>query len=250
MAIEAKRGCGYRKVNGLYLCGSGITISCDRLPFPIEYCPVCGSGIKFTRGFTWIDWDKFAGAHKDCKDKQLMCYLCVPNVHPQPYGLLWVGEAYYTPEHFIKEALEVGVSKRIPFIPKELKLDETVILFAHKKAIMRQLTGEEMDKQGYKLPAIISEGETFERFKVPEGQEWEIASVLKEAPAIFYAFKPTAIEMLLYESELTDEKKEELLKRNITPISVPNGDIDHSDEKTTTAYDPITKRFSRVLLEE
>ncbi|GAI78518.1 unnamed protein product, partial [marine sediment metagenome] len=57
-----------------------------------------------------------------------------------------------SPEHFVKEALEMGVSKRIPFIPKELKLDETVVLLAHKKAIIRQLTEEEMDKQGYQLP--------------------------------------------------------------------------------------------------
>ena len=56
--------------------------------------------------------------------------------------------------------------------------------------------------------------------------------------------------MLVYESELTNEKKEELLKRGITPISIPNGDVEHSSEKATTAYDPITKTFSKVLLEE
>lgn len=250
MAVEAKRGCGYRKVGGLYLCGSGISISCDRLPYEIKYCPVCGSGIKFTQGFTWIDWKEFAGEHKNCKDKQLMCYLCVPDIHPQPYGLLWVGESFYTPQHFIKEVLEMGVSKRIPFIPKGLKLGETVVLLAHKKAVMRQLTEEEMEKQGYELPATILEGETYEGFKVPEGQRFTVYSVSKEFPGIFYAFKPVTIEMPIWKSELTDEKREELVKRNITPIPIPDGDIDHSDEKTTTAYDPKTKRFSRVLLEE
>lgn len=220
MAVEAKRGCGYRKVGGLYLCGSGITVNCDRLPYPIEYCPVCGSGIKFTRAFTWIDWQKFAGEHKDCKDKQLMCYLCVPNIHPQPYGLLWVGEAYYTPEHFIGEAIEMGVSKKIPFIPRELVLDKTIVLLAHKKA--------------------------FYQAENPNDPERKPA----EYPGIFYVFKPTTIEMPIWKSELNDETRRELNKRGILPIPIPDGDIDHSDEKTTIGYDSITKRFSKVLLEE
>ncbi len=216
MAIEPKRGCGYRKVGGLYLCGSGIQVECDRLPFPIEYCPTCGAGIKFTRGFTWIDWDEFVGYHEDCKDEYSMCYMCAPNIHPQPYGLLWVGESFYSPESFIKEAIEMGVSKRIPFIPKELKLGETVVLLAHKKAIT--------------TPSFEGVG---------------------EIPGVFYAFKPQAIEMLVYEAELTDEKEEKLEKRGITPISVPDNDLDHSDsDNVTIGLDPITKKFSRVLLED
>jgi len=252
MAVEVKRGCGYRKVGGLYLCGSGITISCDRLPYEIKYCPTCGSGIKFTQGFTWIDWKEFAGEHHPmviCRCLN-MCYICYPSNYTQPYGLLWVGEANYTPQHFIKEAMEMGVSKRIPFIPKELKLGETVVLLAHKKAVMRQLTPKEMNKQGYELPTTISEGQTYEGFKVPEGQKFKVYSVSKEFPGIFYAFKPTTVEMLVYESELNDEREEELNKRGITTIPIPDGDIDHSDEKTTIALDPVTKRFSRVLLEE
>ena len=35
MAIEAPRGCGYRKVGGLYMCGGGIPIHCDRLPYEL-----------------------------------------------------------------------------------------------------------------------------------------------------------------------------------------------------------------------
>lgn len=263
MAVEAKRGCGYRKVGALYLCGSGIPTECDRLPFPIEYCPVCGSGIKFTQGFTWIDWSALAGQHDGqetehlisakvvCQDKIRPCYMCDPHSFSQPYGLMWVGESFYTPQHFIEEAIGMGVSKKIPFIPKELKLGETVVLLAHKKAIMRQLTPEEMDKQGYKLPTTFSEGQTFRGIKVPEGQEFKVYTVAEEFPGIFYAFRPTAVEMLHYESELTEEKREELLKRGITPISIPDGDIDHSSsEKVVIALDPVTKKFSRVLLEE
>jgi len=71
MAIEAKRGCGFRKINALYLCGSGISISCDRLPYLIEYCPTCGAGIKFTQGFTWVDWNSLAG---QCEGKDGTSY--------------------------------------------------------------------------------------------------------------------------------------------------------------------------------
>lgn len=218
MAVEPKRGCGYRKVGGLYLCGGLLSASCDRLPYELNTCPVCGSGIKFSRGFTWIEAHKMFGIHKDCLDPHKPCWMCQPKPEVK-YGLLWVGEAYYSPEHFIKEAIEMGVSKRIPFIPKELKLSETVVLLAHKKGIAEEIF--DMRKEDYEYH-----------------------------PAIFYAFKPTVVEMLVYESELTDEKREELAKRGITPISIPDGDIDHSDEKTTIAYDPVTKRFSRVLLEE
>jgi len=219
MAIEPKRGCGYRRVGGLYLCGSGITVSCDRLPFPIEYCPVCGAGIHFSQAFQWIDAFRMFGIHEGCQDKHNNCYMCQPVSNPK-YGLMWVGESFYTPRSFIKEALEMGVSKRIPFIPKELKLGETIVLLAHKKAIQEEIF--DMRKEDYEYK-----------------------------PAIFYAFKPTTIEMPIWKSELNDEKEKELVKRGITPIPIPDGDIDHmEDVKTTIALDPVTKRFSKVVLEE
>jgi len=46
MAIKAKRGCGYRKIGGLYLVGNYIPVACDRLPMPIGACPVCGQGLQ------------------------------------------------------------------------------------------------------------------------------------------------------------------------------------------------------------
>ena len=223
MAIEPKRGCGYRRVGGLYLCGSGISISCDRLPYELHYCPTCGSGLQFSRNFQWLDWLKFAGEHsKDiCVDKmkQIMpCYVCQPQEYSQPYGILWVGEAFYTPQSFIKEALELGVSKRIPFIPKELKLGETIVLFAHKKGVTKQ-TGEDNEPEYF--------------------------------PAVFYAFKPQRIEMPIYEKDLTGEKREELEKRGVIPIPIPDGDIDHSDSNNVKmGYDPKTKRFGKVMVEE
>ena len=215
MAIEAKRGCGYRVVGGLYLVGGLFYGDCDRLPYPIEYCPTCGAGIKITRGFTWLDAYKMFGVHKDCFDRPA-CYMCFP-IKDQKYGLLWVGESFYTPQSFLGEALSLGVSKRIPYIPKELKFGETVILLAHNKA-----------------------------FYQPEGEDGKP----HDFPGIFLAFIPRAVEMLVWESELTDEKLEELSKRNIIGIPVPEGDLDHSPDDVVVGYDPVTKTFSKVALGE
>lgn len=202
MAIEAMRGCGYRKVGALYLCGEGLSMACDRLPYELDVCPVCGAGVKFTRGFTWIDWLKYAGEHGDqCRD--ILCPVCWPraDAFTQPYGLLWVGEAFYSPESFIQEALQMGVSKRIAAIPKNLKLGKTWILFAHKKAI-----------QGF--------------------SDDPYPGTPVELPGVFHAFRPQRLELLLWQSEFTYEKAVELEKKGITPILIPDGDIDH---------DPATK---------
>jgi len=212
MAIEPKRGCGYRKVGGLYLVGGYLEVSCDRLPYPIEYCPTCGAGIQFSQGFQWIDAFKMFGFHPDCQDKLQPCLMCQP-LQGVKYGLMWVGEAYYTTESFIKEAREMGVSKRIPYIPKEIEVNETPILLAHKKAI---------------------------RLFIPDSdEEW--------SPGIFCAFIPRGIEMPMWQSELNDDKIAELEKRGITPIPIPDNDPDHAPGETVIGFDPITKHFSRVL---
>ena len=207
MAVEQMRGCGYRKVGGLYLCGGGQGMDCDRLPYELEICPTCGAGVKFTRGWTWIDWRKYAGDHNAINDPRCKCGwvnlslggtcpLCHPIEKHQPYGLLWVGEASYTPQTFIQEVLIMGVSRRIAAAPKNLKLGETWVLFAHKKLINGEL------------------------------------------PGVFYAFRPTSLELLVWESEAKPEYLEDLQKRNITPIIIPDGDEDHHpDTKTKLSVD-------------
>ena len=55
MAVEARRGCGYRKVGGLYLMGGTGGMPCCKMPIPLHVCPTCHGGIKQTRGWSWID---------------------------------------------------------------------------------------------------------------------------------------------------------------------------------------------------
>lgn len=237
MAIEAMRGCGYRKVGGLYVVGEGIQASCDRLPYELKICPTCGGGVKFSRGWSWINWLKYAGVHAEEPLDHLVdirqncrcqpgCPVCNPYQHPQPYGLLWVGESNYTPENFTAEAMAMGVSKRIPCSgklptgPHQLKLGKTWILLAHIKAGgTRQEEVEDKD------------GNTF----------------LKTVgiPGVFYAFRPTRLEYLIWEKEAAPEYIEDLEKRNITPVIIPDDDVDHNPETPNKVTD--TQKSTLVL---
>lgn len=105
MASEPVRGCGYRKIGGLYLVGAAPLADCHRLPFLLHICPTCGHGIKQSRGWTWVDAPTLLGG--SCG--QSACRLC-PTCRPEMVGragLLWVGECYYPrPQDFLREARE------------------------------------------------------------------------------------------------------------------------------------------------
>lgn len=190
MAIEKKRGCGYRKVGGLYLVGGGITMPCDRLPFVIKECECCGFKPPMFRGFSWIN-KKYLG-----KDHSVMlecnCFSLCPICHPGYYeedkfGFMWVSHVYYTPASFIQEAKELEVSKRISYIPKDLKIGDWVLLAYKPKK------------------------------KDPE-----------KDPYIFYAFKVQRIEKLIWESQATEDALKKLKDKDLTPVIVPDGDKDHA----------------------
>jgi len=249
VAVEQKRGCGFRKQFGLYLCGDGLAVVCIKLPIPLRVCPVCGEGVRFSRGWKWVDPLLLTGG------------ICTPNEMPAyckdhhcPFderlaGLMWIGGKFYTPESFTNEANEMGISKRISSIPKGLELGKTWILLAHKKAV-RTPTCKHMDKDGICILAtkVIDpewvQGATYH----PETEKWvclsprdnlkncckNYAEELLFEPGIFHAFKPIRIEKILPESMKADEKElEKLKKRGITPVFVPDNDPDHKD----TVYD-------------
>ena len=201
MAKEEIRGCGYRKVDAMYLVGSGIARGCDIIPIKLTPCPTCGFEIPFTRAFMWISKKyimQHAIAHQDCscpKD----CPLCYPNMNNQTkYGLMWVGQKFYSPKTFIDEAVKMGVSKRIGVIPKDLVLGETWVVLAHRKVPFYET----------KTGLASKEPSTY--------------------PAIFYAFVPQRIEMLIWKSQATLEKLAELRKQGITAIVISDGDKDHA----------------------
>ena len=192
MSVEAKRGCGYRRVGGLYLVGEGPGAPCDRMPIPLNVCPCCGEGIKFSRGWTWIQPTRlFKGNHSanefcECDPQCPACYCETHFGLEGKAGLLWVGEKFYTISSFTEESVRLGVSKRIATVPHGFEIGKTWVFLAHKKAIN------------------------------------------DETPGIFMVFRPHAIEKIVTISESCDaEKMENLKKRGITPVRVPDGDPDH-----------------------
>jgi hypothetical protein len=188
MAVEPRRGCGFRKVGGLYLVSRGLGVPCCKMPIPLHLCPVCNQGIKQTRGFLWIDPKPWLPG--SCQS----FYPC-PAANPEAMGekvlLLWIGiKFYHTAEAFVDEANRLGVSRRIPAIPRGFKLGETWVFLAHPKAISN------------------------------DNGEW--------TPGIFRIFRPDAIEKIITQSQSQDpELMAALQKKGMTPVVVPDDDPDH-----------------------
>jgi hypothetical protein len=119
---EAKRGCGYRKAGGTYMVDlDPQKLNQHGLPVELHVCPTCNGGIKFSRGFQWINARALLN-HGNA---------------PEKAGLIWVGEGFYpTPHHFMAEAQAQGVSRRLATVPRGLVIGETRIYLAHRKVDM------------------------------------------------------------------------------------------------------------------
>lgn len=194
--------------------GSGSGMPCDRLPIPLTICPCCSHGIKPTRGWTWIDVNLLVnGVHRNCAD-EFPCPLCMATPEMGKAGLLWIGEKFYaTPGEFVRESDELGISRRIAAIPRNLKLGETWVLLAHPRGIpCRQCSGG----------------------GVYQAAPCEECKGTGSLAAIFRVFRPHAIEKIVTETQAADSAAmDELRKRGITPIVVPDNDRDHQG----TVYD-------------
>jgi hypothetical protein len=192
MAVEPRRGCGFRKIGGLYLVSPPGGVGCDRLPFALDVCPTCGHGFKQSRGWTWVDVEALvAGTHFSCTDySPMICPMCFPSSIPA--GMLWVGEKFYHTTHsFSVEAAQLGISRRIKAIPREFELGKTWVLLAHPKAI------------------------------------WISQDPIEKQPGIFMIWKPKRIEKILPASKRDSTEATELSERGITPVFVPDNDPDH-----------------------
>jgi len=218
-AVETRRGCGWRKIGGLYLVAGGHAVPCDRFPLQLTVCPTCSQGIKQSRGWTWIDPNTlFNGVHKHCKD-QFACPLCMDPAAMGKSGLLWVGERFYrTPRHFLNEVMSMGLSRRISAVPRGFEVGKTWVLVAHPHAV---------DCGACRGIGKITNSENldYEKCKICEGKGG--------LPAIFYVCRPQRIEKILPESQRDSVEAQNLAKRGITPVYVPDDDPDHQG----TAYD-------------
>jgi len=245
MAVEATRGCGSRKVGGLYMVGSGLSAPCLRMPANVEVCPVCGEGLRFFRGWRTINARGMFGGN--CKVVGITTEIpkwCAVQTCPfdqDKVGLMWVGEKFYTPEKFIEEAHSMGVSKRINAVPKDFVLGETWVLLAHKKAGKKMVWRK--GKQGEQLPLDP------DMLKIIDGSGnrvpmWspdriylsiEVAE-FQPCPAVFYAFQPVKLEKIMTQKmvdELDIDKRKRDEKQHIEYVIVPENDKDHQG----TVYD-------------
>jgi hypothetical protein len=192
--IEAKRGCGYRKPGGKYFVSDGVAVSCGLLPIEAEICPCCNQGIKQSRGWAWVSFELLNIKEDQCPTcvmaNRTSCYPF--NGMVEQFGLMWAGKQFYpTPEDFVKEAADVGISKRFSSLPKDFVLGETWLLIAHKEAI-----------KVFELPLA----------DLPINEP-------TYKPGIFYVCQPTRIEYVVDTSD-SDKKLERLVKQGFMLINV------------------------------
>lgn len=181
VSIEGRRGCGYRKVGGLYLISKGLSLPCGRLPLKVTVCPCCSQGIKPARAWSWIDPDLLTKDLPPCE--KAPCASCPMSGHlGEKVGLLWIGERFYeTPAEFMLEASKMGVSRRIPRIPRSFEPGKTWVLLGHRRGFLRE-----------------------------DG---------KYDPAIFFAFQPSHIEKVVTGNE-PEAELQKLIDRGIQPVVV------------------------------
>lgn len=224
ISYEEARECGFRKPSkdgvGLYLRGSNQGEDCERLPFPLKTCPCCGAGFRYTRGFTWINpmslldpymepkcinshFDPMWGTEYRADDHHHHehCWLCNPELLGSKAGLIWIGEQHYkSPQQFVAEANRMGISRKIAAIPNGFEVGEHAIFLAHAKGIY------EKDEEG--------------------NYQW--------VPAIFMAFKPHMIDLVIDDPDNVPNKAIEIAKRlgegkaRIVKV-IPNKEIEESE---------------------
>lgn len=201
-SYELRRGCGYRQPGGIYLVGDLTGDACPLLPHALLACPACGGGVKPARGWTWVESDGLlSGVHRRLHgvgDHHVSCPLTEPGRLGERAGLVWVGEGFYpTPAMFMAEAMRLGVSRRLPAIPRGFMVGRDWVLLAHRSAVTR--TDTEL------------------------GEAWT-------EPGVFMVWRPTAMEYVVRGDE-TDEDLASLVARGCELVRVHQlgGQTDLSD---------------------
>jgi hypothetical protein len=208
---ESSRGCGLRdEPGGMYLVGSGAVRDCGKLPVSLEslnYCPNCGEMlpvdymIKFTRAPRMLHNPELLWSRIPCENGR--CETCpLSNAFESgPALLVFVGAEHYpTVKDFTDEAIRMGISRRIPVVPKEFIPGKTWVMLAHTKAVVEQKP--------------IWREDTGQMALVPR-----IETVY--SPGIFGMFLPDRIEVVVTGNE-SNEKIEDYLDRGLTPVRIIN----------------------------
>lgn len=229
MAVEAKRGCGFRRVGGTYLETDPGGFECGRLPIPLIPCPLCDQRPRFTRGLQRITPKMVLHAAPDCGMGGERCAQCPFGslLSADIAGLMWVGGKFYTPREFEAEAARLGVSKRVPWpTPKWLEIGKTWVLLAHEETITETCPtcqgsgmhetpdGKFYNGEGKRLGDCEDCGRTG---KV-------------RTPGVFHAFVPRRI-VRIVPDDMPEQEREALREQGLTLVEVPADDPDHQPSK-------------------
>lgn len=221
--VEKERGCGWRKIGGTYLTADeGMHVDCDALPLELKPCDCCEYEIHQARSLVPYHAGYLASllhGHK-CKDK-FPCPLCYfanqyhgdkdelrriklwNSQHPNPkeqkpliqvpenFFVMWVSKQFYTPQSFVKEAQTQGISKRIAAnsLPVDFVVGRDWVFLAHGEVPFAKFT------EGFGEAVVAPDGDVCEGPKP--------VTVIHK-PAIFYAFKPKRLELVLYKGTPDD----------------------------------------------
>lgn len=222
MAVEQKRGCGYRKIGGIYLVVDGPGQPCGKFPIPLNDCTTCGhspangvAGPAIQR----IKNLEVAARAGDCLLRSTdACNSCPFStmalgrlVQEQPWAaLMYVGQGFYTPKSFIIEAEEMGVSKRVSSVPKWFEVGKTWVYLAHIDAVSK--------------PCDCAE-KTEDKTIDPKCERCEGTGGYFEH-GIFYAFRPSRVEVIIPNTMIAEDRTA-LIEKGYTLVEVPWDDPDH-----------------------
>jgi hypothetical protein len=249
LKVEGARGCGFRTVGRLYLVGNVFNEFCHRLPLPADTCMACHRGVKFARNYRWIEPVHFfdlkpCGPDMHCS----ICPVCTPSLlNGNDILLIWVGKQFYkTPEDFMGEAVKQGISRHVKTFPRGFRIGTHWVFLAHVEAIVKELDGKttgeiELMKKQLRAARKRKDRDTVEEImnelagygKIKRIRKDGVTRLVSYRPGVFAFFRPQRAELIVRESELTDEVREKLAKRGISPVVVPDGDPEH---------DPPSKR--------
>jgi hypothetical protein len=201
--VDSVRGCGKRKPGGLYMVTDpGPMVTCGKMPIPLETCPCCGGGIKFSRGYQWIDLQRLA-ASQPCSGPADRCAACPVSVIGRVL-LLWIGESFYkTPEDWMNEAVDLGISRRIKAIPRGFEIGRDWVAAAHIHGIREwcpDCTGDNPKSERSKCGTCKKQG-------------------MIGKPAMVHLFRPSRIEYVTTGEESADQLAD-LESRGVTPVKV------------------------------
>ena len=147
---EGRRGCGFRKAGGIYLCSDDPEIPCALFPLPLAPCSKCGAVIKPFRGYKWIDPKRLmrrSCPRRKAKSRDPAC--CRLDEFSGKAILMWVGDEFYsTPAEFRRECRMLGLSRRIRCVPKGFQVGHTWLFLAHRFVIHPKAGGTGKAKPG------------------------------------------------------------------------------------------------------